>query len=329
MGSYLLISALNRVLEVLFLSHTHYRRTAAQPVARSLSRLILLVTLPWWKPTSALTGVALTYPLMEFVTFLLSLWMAWPLLRLMYTVSSRDVSLVRLLQQQGIYVIPMIPIKRVLGELPVWLLKGLAGDVAVGLYGAAKKGFALVYAFFAPLETILFPLVPEQVVQEPERIRVALRQAQKYTFWLSLVLIAFFLPMSPWFVSLIAGQAYMQATPVLQWLLGYLILWAFTQSHRPIFYALGEQRWLLLIYMLSLLTYAPLLWLGIQWSSAVGAAQSLILHGTLFIVVRLWVLRRLAPRLWVSPLTVFQIEEFDKRLFQQIRYRLKQMFPVH
>jgi len=327
MGAYLLASAMNHGLKAVFLSHTRYRRTAAQPVIRSLSRLALLATLPWWEPRSTLIGVALTYPLMELSTFLLSLWMARPILRPLRSASGGQADLVRLLRQQGIYVVLTIPIKRVLSELPIWFLKRLAGDTAVGLYGAARKAFALVYAFFAPLETILFPLVPEQAVQSPERIRVALRQAQKYAFWLSLILITLSLPLSPWFVSLIAGQAYTQVTPVLQWLLGYLILWAFTQSHRPIFYASGEQRWLLLLYMLSLLTYAPLLWLGIQWGSAVGAAQALILHGTLFIVVRLRVLRRLAPQLWVSPLTVFQMEEFDKRLFRQIRDRLKQMFP--
>lgn len=324
LGAYLFASALNRGLEALFLSHTLYRRSAAQPVARSLSRLALLATLPWWKPGSALASVALTYPLMEFFTFIFSLWMAWHTLRFLLTVSKEQVDLGKLLQQQGIYVMFVVPIKHVQDELPVWLLKMLSGDMAVGLYGAAHKAFTLLYAFLAPLETILFPLVSEQAAQAPERIRAALRQAQKYAFWLSLALTAFLLPLSPWLISLMAGQAYMQATSVLQWLLGYLILLVLLQSHRPILYALGEQRWLLSLYVLNFLTYAPLLWLGIRWNGAVGAAQALILHGALFIFVRLWVLRRLAPHLWVSPLTVFQVEEFDRQLFRQIKESLQE-----
>jgi O-antigen/teichoic acid export membrane protein len=326
MGGYLWLTAPNNAAHTLFHSATRYRRVAGQSIIRSLSRLALLATLPWWWPGELLLGVALTYPLMELAVLLASLYLArvaWGQMKGASTAAYDHKDLLSLFTKKGVYVTLSIPVKKAVGQLPVWFLKAMVGDAGLGAYAAAQKAYQLVFSFFRSLETTLFPLVSEQAEAHPERLRVALRQAQKYTFWLSLILVSLLLPLSPWLVSLIAGQAYTQAIPVFQWLLARLILGAFLQSHRPVFYALEEQRWLLFIYMLNVLAYTPLLWLGIRWRGAVGAAQVLALYGLLDVINRLWILRRLSPRLWISPFTLFQIEEFDKQLLQLVRDRLQ------
>jgi O-antigen/teichoic acid export membrane protein len=126
MGFYLLTTALNGVASVLFHSYTRYRRLAAQSVVRSLSRLLLLATLPFWWRGENLLGVAWTYPLMDIAALLVSAWLTQ---RALYDL--RDVradgyslaSLAVLLRQQGIYATLSIPVKRVADQLPIWFLK--------------------------------------------------------------------------------------------------------------------------------------------------------------------------------------------------------------
>ncbi len=319
MGVYVCLSGVNNGLHSLLLGHTRYRRTAAQSVSRSITRLGLLVVLNWWWRGPIVMGVSLTYPLMELVTFILSLRMAWTVLSTLIKTPPNPVDLRTLLRQKGAYVILMLPVKRALGEMPVWFLRLEAGDVAVGLYSAAQRSFGLIQAIFVPLETIWFPLVSEQLVQAPERLHLVLRQAQKYTFWLTVAVVGVAEAGAYHFVILIAGLEYIATVPVLRWLMPLQILGAFFQYHRPLFYALGEQRWLLGSALFNLLTHTPLLWMGVLWNGAVGVAQIAVLHGIIALGARLWILHRLAPRLWISPLSVFQIEKFDRQLAQKIR----------
>jgi len=65
LGAHLLVSALTNITYVLLHSTTRYRQVAAQSIARNLSRLGLLANMPWLWRGDPITGVALTYPLME------------------------------------------------------------------------------------------------------------------------------------------------------------------------------------------------------------------------------------------------------------------------
>jgi O-antigen/teichoic acid export membrane protein len=328
MGLHLLLSALNLVPHTLFLSHTRYRRSAAVAVMRSTSRLALLATLPWWAGGERLTGVALTYPLMEVSTLLLSLWMVRPIWRELRGLSGGQANLAALMRRQGVYVILAVPLKQVSEELPVWLLKALAGDVAVGLFGAARKAMYMAYAVFGPLETILLPLVSELVVQGTERARIVLRQAQKYAFWVSVIFVLACIPLAPWLVLFIGGVRYVGTTPVLQWALIHLVAMTFAETQRPVFYAIGEERWMLLIYAVGIMAYAPLLWAGIRWAGALGAAQAMVGYGVLLATIRLVVLRRLSPDLWVSPLQVFAVDAVDRELLRRVRLRLRHIISA-
>lgn len=325
MGFYLLTTALNGVVGVLFHSYTRYRRLAAQSITRSLSRLLLLAILPFWWRGEALLGVAWTYPLMDCAALLVSAWLArivWRDLRDArigeYTLSS----LFALFQQRGIYATLSIPVKTVADQLPVWFLKALVGDVGVGIYGAAQKGFSLIYAFFGALETTIFPLVSEQIEVDKERLQIALRQMQKYTFWLGLVVAVVGGLTAHWLILIVAGEKYAAAVPVFRLMLWNLVIYAFLQSQRPLFYALGQQKWLLVLYVVSTATYALLLWAGISTLSVSGAAWVTLINNSVFGGVRLFVLWRLEPQMLIDPRSIFRVEGFDRRLWEIVRERI-------
>jgi len=322
MGFYLLTTAFNSVVSVLFHSYTRYRRLAAQSVVQSLSRLLLLAALPLWWPGETLLGVAWTYPLMDVAALLVSAWLARRALR-----DLRDVrvdgyslaSLAVLFRQRGIYAALSVPVKKIADQLPVWILKALVGDAGVGVYGAAQKGYSLIFAFFKALETTIFPLVSEQIEVDKERLQIALRQMQKYTFWLGLVVAVVGGLMADWWVMIIAGGKYAAAVPLVRLWLWRLLIYAFSQSHRPLYYALGQQKWLLVIYLGSAVTLALLSVVGIKMFGTIGAVWAGLFNAVFFVLTRLLILRRLAADLWVSPWSVFRIEEFDRRLWRMLK----------
>jgi O-antigen/teichoic acid export membrane protein len=329
MGTYLLTTALNGVANVLFHSYTRYRRLAAQSITRSLARLALLATLPMWWRADALLGVAWTYPLMDCAALLVSVRLARIALRDLRGVEITGysfASLIDLFQQQGIYATLSIPVKKVADQLPVWFLKALIGDVAVGIYGAAQKGFSLFFAFFRSLETTIFPLVSEKVEVDKERLKIALRQMQKYTFWLGLVVAVVGGLTAHWLILIVAGEEYLAAVPVFRLMLWLLAISAFSQSQRPLFYALGQQRWLFVLYLLNALVYALILPCAIAITTIIGAVWATIFYVLLSTGTRMTVLWKLDTQFLVNPLSVVKIEGFDRRLWRILRERVLRWF---
>ena len=322
MGAYLLTTALNGVANVLFHSYTRYRRLAAQSITRSLARLALLATLPLWWRGDALLGVAWTYPLMDCAALLVSVRLARVALRDLQGVQTTGyslASLIDLFRQQGIYATLSIPVKKVADQLPVWFLKSLIGDAAVGVYGAAQKGFLLLYAFFSSLETTIFPLVSEQIEVDKERLQIALRQMQKYTFWLGLFVAVVGGFTAHWLIRIVAGEEYMAAVPVFRLMLWLLVVYAFLQSQRPLFYALGQQKWLFVLYLFNTLMYALMLLCAIDATGIIGAVWATLFYAALSAITRLVVLQKLDSRTLVDPRSVFKIEGFDRHLWEILR----------
>jgi O-antigen/teichoic acid export membrane protein len=105
-------------------------------------------------------------------------------------------------------------------------------------------------------------------------------------------------------------------------MLWLLVVYAFLQSQRPLFYALGQQKWLFVLYVISTVIYALLLWSGISTLSVRGAVWATLINSAAFSGVRLFVLWRLEPRMLVDPRSIFRIERFDWRLWQVVRERI-------
>lgn len=322
MGAYLLTKALNDIASVLFHSYTRYRRLAAQSITRSLARLALLAVMPWWWRGGALLGVALTYPLMELAALLVSIpltQIVWLELRRVSAAAYTCKDLLVLFRRQGLYVTLSIPTKKVIDQLPIWFLKAMADDVALGFYAVAQRVLLLIFSFFRSLETTMFPLVSEQVEADGSQLQAILRQIQRFSFWLGLLIAILGGIAAPWIIHLVAGPAYLMAVPVLRVMLWLLVLYAFSQSHRPLFYALKEQRWLFAIYFLQAILYSALLGAVVPLGGAIGAVLVRLFVTFLVMSTRLYVLSRVAPRMWISPWSVFTIETSDRKLWEEFK----------
>jgi O-antigen/teichoic acid export membrane protein len=322
MGGYLWLTASNGAAHTLLHSVTRYRRVAGQSIIRNLSRLALLATLPWWWPGELLVGVAVIYPLRELVTLAVSVYLArvaWWDMKEASTATCDHKDLLSLFTQKGIYAALTTPIDKVADQLPVWFLKAMVGDAGLGAYAAAESAYQLFYGFFRPLKTTLFPLVSEQAEADPERLKIALRQAQKYAFWLGLFVAAVGSVAGPWAILLLAGQQYADAVPFFSVFLWRLLIWALGQSQGPILNAIGEQKWIFLVHLFTTLVDVLLLVTGIRLLGGIGAVWAGHLRMVIALSINLFLILHLAPHLWVDPRRVFKVEKFDRRLWQDFK----------
>jgi O-antigen/teichoic acid export membrane protein len=198
--------------------------------------------------------------------------------------------------------------------------------MGVGIYGAAQKGFSLIYAFFSALETTIFPLVSEQIEVDKERLQIALRQMQKYTFWLGLVVAVVGGLTAHWLILIVAGEEYSVAVPVLRLMLWHLVIYAFLQSQRPLFYALGQQRWLFVLYLVNALMYALLLFCAISATGVIGAVWATLFYAAMSVCTRMLALQKIDSRVLIDPRDMFKIEGFDRHLWEILRARVLRRF---
>lgn len=330
-GVFLWVSAPNELARILFLGTTRYRRVAGQSMTRSVSRLCWLVTLPWWWGGQPLVGVALTYPLMELSAGVFTLYFVrfpWSEFKGISTSAHNFKQLYGLLRKQGMYVVLSTPLKKIANELPIWMLKLLLGDMSVGLYAAARRAYSLVSSFFNSLESTLFPLVSEQATSHSARLQIALRQAQKYSFWAGVLVAIGGGLFAPLIILFISGQEYMAAVPLLILMFWRLPLYAFVQSQRPIFYAIGEQKSLFISYLIITIIEALSLIILLPLMGTIGAVVALLLRTVASIAIRLSLTSRLAPHLWVEPWSIVKIEDFDVKVWQNLRKTTQRMWKT-
>ncbi|MCP5101318.1 MAG: oligosaccharide flippase family protein [Chloroflexi bacterium] len=320
---YVLLFGLNNGLNIILLSFTKFRRSAGQQIVRSFTRLTLLLFIPLLPNPSLFLLVLFTYPAKEITTLILSLKWSRPIYNQLRDVRSESIDFWHLFQQQGIYTIIGYPVRQIIGELPVWLLRVLVDETAVGLYGAARKAIEIASSLFQQIETILTPVLPEQMAQNSDRARIVIRQSQKYTFWLSLSVITICFPLAPLLISIISGAEFGDVSQPFRWLLITLLITPFIQSHRPILFALKQQKALLYIRVLKFMTYAPMLIYFILKNETVGATQAILIDGILHLFIRWTIIRKVTPQFWVSPLTIFTIEPFDIQLWQKFTTQVK------
>lgn len=327
MGLYLLLTAPNRLLSILFHGTTRYRRMASLTVVRSVSRAGLLLLLPLWWTGDLLIGIALLYPILE----LLVLGTAVYLLRHAWQELAQEEAgapsyttqqVWDLLKDQGAYVVLSMPIKTLSEQLPVWFLRVLLGETAVGLFAAAFKTYNFIFTLFRSVETILFPLAAEQRTVAKEQLQVALRQAQKYTFWGSLLVIVGASLLAEFFLWAIAGEAYETAVPIFRILVWHLILFTFAQAQRPVLFANRELKWLFWTYVLGLLVGAVAYPVAITTVGILGAPIAYLLYIGSMVLARMIIIQRQLPDYFVHPATTFRIDPFDRLLVANIKQRL-------
>jgi O-antigen/teichoic acid export membrane protein len=125
-----------------------------------------------------------------------------------------------------------------------------------------------------------------------------------------------------WLILIVAGEQYLAAAPVFRLMLWNLVIYAFQQPQRPLFYALGQQKWLFVLYAISTVAYAVLLWAGILTLNVIGSVWAMLLNSGVFAGVRMLVLWLLEPQMWIDPRSIFRVDGFDRRMWQVVRERV-------
>ena len=320
MGFYLFATALTNIAVTVFHSYALYSRQAAQSVSRAAARLILIVTLPLWWNGDHLVGLTLTYPLMEFAVVFVSLLMARDIIRALWRVPLPHRSWTMLwdtFKKQGIYASIIIPAKKIQEQLPVWILTPLAGEAAVGAYGAAAGGYGMAVSFFRSVETTMFPLVSQYADREWASIRRALVRTQKYSLWLAILAVAGGWLTADLLIRILAGTAYAEAAPLFRILLLMLLVYTFAQTQRPLFYALKEQRLLFLSYVAGIITYSGVLLVATLAAGLTGATIGVVVAEAIIVYLRFRMLKHINPDIQPSLRELLTFLPEDQQLWSQ------------
>ena len=289
--------------------------------------MILLLTLPLWWFGETIIGIASIFPILELVSFFIAIWLLREIKKDLLQTSNQaqDFSLnniIDLLKKQGVYAILSLPIKTVSDQMPIWFLRLILGETTVGIFAAARLAYTYILAVFRTIETTLFPLVAEQMTLAIEQLQVALRQAQKYTFWGGLIVILISTILAEFMLSIIAGDTYLQAVPIFRLLIWHLLFFALSQSQRPVFFAAKAQKWLFITYGLGAIVGLISYPITISQFGVMGAAISFLIYNGTVIAARQYVTRNHIPQFYISVRTIFKIESFDILLYETITNKI-------
>jgi len=317
-GSYVLLTATNNAALTIFLSHANFRQHVIQSIVRVLSRLVFLISLPFWWQGNHLTIIAWSHPIAEGIAFMVSMVMLWNLVRPLWTIplplQAHNI-LWESIKKQGIFVSVTVPIKKIQEQLPIWILMWLAGKAATGAFAAASGGYGLVFAFFRSVETTVFPLVSEYIERDQDYLKAALQRTQKYSLWLAILAVfGGWIAAGP-MIHILAGDQYADAISLFRVLIPLLLVYVFGQVQRPILYALKAQRLLFYSHLIGVAIYVIVLTGGTLIFGVIGATFGVVVVEAIIVYLRYSMVRRLDPHLQSSMCDLLTVTPDDWRLW--------------
>ncbi len=185
--------------------------------------------------------------------------------------------------------------------LPIVILGGLAGDVAVGLFGTAHRVFMVSQAILGVYLTSVFPRLSRL---SGKALSEFLERSVHVAVWPSLALAAVVTLAAPTIIDVVFGAQYAhQASPaVLAVLIWVLPLLACREQMRSALIAIGRQDDEALCSVLGLTVLLVLAVPLCRAQGAVGVARAMVISEMLAAVLVWWRLSRHVPQLGVSRL---------------------------
>ena len=316
-GAYLFLTGIKNLFSTTFYSYTLYHYLTFLDVAFALVRLLLVLLLITWLK-QGLMGAILTYPLSLAIAILLLSPFWWRVVSPLKKVkASKEPVFRKALKDQGSYVILMLPFKNIQDQLPVWMIKALLGTEMVAIYAVAQRGFSFLFSLLNSLETTLLPLTSERISTDWETTKRMLNRAMKYASWTATLLVIGGWLFAPLFYRSLFSEKYLDAVPVFRIYLFALAIYPFALIQRPLFYALRAQKYLFYAYVIGDCFYALFLYLFVSRLGVLGAALALLINGSIMMPVRYYFLHRVKSDFRIDIKNIFQIDEFDKRMFKE------------
>ncbi len=322
------LNVLEEQLRVIFIGFSKFNGIAWMRIFQPIFRLSLLILFLQMATLDLITATLL-YPL----SLLLSSLLVIPLLigvfrKLRSVASSKENVLKETIKEHGKYAIMIVPVKKGIDNLPLWLAGFLLGAPAAALFGLANKFYGFISLAVKSIEQVFLPLMAEQTVKGIQRLVLLFKKGLKFGFLLSLVAVAASIPLLPVVIEGLSLDKYVAAIPIAQVLMLNMIRWFSFMTVRPILVSTKNQKYLFLFYLsklaiLSSFGYVFLMLMG----HPIGLAWATILTGILLTVIHYWILLKIDKAFAVNiRRDLLTIDEKDKSIYRrsmkQIRARL-------
>lgn len=196
------------------------------------------------------------------------------------------------------------------GSARPWLILLLLGTEAVALFEAAKTVIGMSNDV-VPMKQVLLPMMSRST-SEPRELKSLYERASRYGAWLYGIGGIAVILLSPLVFTYIFPK-YRESIPLMQIMAANLFVVGFSVPQTPIFFALGQQRFLLVTATLGFsflfaLGIPAMLTLGIT-----GMALAFVASGAILVMVRYRYLCRLRPEMAIEWKTLFRYDKEDGR----------------
>ena len=174
-------------------------------------------------------------------------------------------------------------------KIIVWRFLGVAD---AGLYYMTQRiGATPTRELISPLRRVLFPSF-SGIVHDRDRLRRAVCESTNVLGSLSLPAAFGFALVANDFVPLALGERWSSIVPLLTVLVPYLGVRATLSMTQPCLMALGETRRLFLVSLLYACVHVPVFVCGTALYGLEGAIWSIVLAGSVYVYMNIWLLNR-------------------------------------
>ncbi len=310
-----LITPFRTISAVLAAVYLRYADQAAYGVVEEIWKCVLLIVFVVSMNLGP-KGLLISYVGSQFLTVLSYSWRTYTAYRQFGRAEPADsIAFWNLASQHRLWGIGVSYVGTISQNFRIWIIKLLLGTEAVGLFAFAYGLYGNLVGLL-PLASVLTPLYP-QYVRERDRLARIIRMSAKAQLALGAALCIVAFLAAPLFVHTFFDH-FSPSLPILFVLLLVLIPASIATVITPVFAAFKEQRSLFQgslfkASFMFILIYPCILLFGVA-----GVGVEILLTTVGASIERYLRLKRIIPRLSLSPRTIFSLDHDERRILSML-----------
>jgi len=318
-----IIKAIDNIFSVTFYGFTKFKLHQGKEIVNGITKC-LLASLVLYLGGDVFTAISI-YP----ISMLISVLVFSPyFLSIVKTLPSNDKAkgiILKIYKEHGKFVLANVPLKRAHSEMPIWIIQYILGVESVAVYSVASKVVSFLSGILMPLNKVLFPVFSEISTIYKDKMRTVAARGLKYTGIVSFTIFIISFISVPYIFKLMFKE-YLESIILIRILLLTLFFFPIFNVVTPYLYAIRGQKYIFSTLLYSFLIYCWIFYMLTYLFGLIGAVLSRVLNSMTVAMLQYRFLLKLEPNMCISWREIFNIDEYDRKLYQNICKRFKRKF---
>lgn len=302
-----------------FNSHFDFKSISYLNAGESFFKFIYIILFGYYFKLGVY-GVMLAYPLSSMTSLLLTFARYIRIIKNYLQISrSKESFFLKTVKSHGKWAIGILPLKNLTGNIPPWIIQFFLGVEAVAIFNVARRPLAYANSLLSPLERVLMPVISQEI-KNIERVNKIVNKSIKYSIWFSFPIIVFGIILSPTVFNLLFGSFYLESAKIFQLLIFVSVIYALNLTMRPLFFGFRAQKYLFIVYAVSLATFSIFSLILTFIAGLYGMALTFIINGFIAFLLRYKYIKMMGLRIKFGE--IVRIDDYDKELILKIIKRV-------